>query len=195
MLLDSGLVKHELNKEARWCLGHGASESYLGGGLLYYTLAYMLKAGLCICLGSGGGFVPRMMRQAQRDLEILGLIVNSRTILIDADISGWGRPDWTSPGSFFRTQFPEIEWVKMRTEEYTNDDPIDYLHIDADHSRALADFLVFKSRVLVGGIVTIHDTMTRCNAPVAVEKIREMPDWDIIDFQLWAGIAVAVRRK
>ena len=40
----------------------------LAAGMIYYSLAYSLKARTCVNLGSGGGFVPRMLRQAQRDL-------------------------------------------------------------------------------------------------------------------------------
>ena len=51
-------------REAAWKESHAATASFLGSGILYYSFTYMLKAKVAVCLGSGGGFVPRLMRQA-----------------------------------------------------------------------------------------------------------------------------------
>ncbi|HRI57993.1 MAG TPA: hypothetical protein PK170_12970, partial [Anaerolineae bacterium] len=69
-LLSSTTITEALTREAAWAESHGADGGYLGMGLLYYTLTYLLKARVAVCLGSGGGFVPRLMRQAQRDLGL-----------------------------------------------------------------------------------------------------------------------------
>lgn len=52
---------------------------------------FLLRAKLAVCLGSGGGFVPRLTRQAQRDL---GIATHGRTILVVANRpeAGWGAP-------------------------------------------------------------------------------------------------------
>jgi hypothetical protein len=80
-LLNQGFIASTVTGGDRWCASHGAvpDGSDLGAGMLYYSLAYATKATTCVCLGSGGGFVPRLMRQAQRDLGIPG----GRTILVD----------------------------------------------------------------------------------------------------------------
>src|SRR5688572_17442209 len=92
-LLNTDYIKDVLNRDAPWAGSHGSDgERYLGGGLLYYALAYMSRARLCVCLGSAGGFVPRLMRQAQRDLGLEG----ARTILVDANIglTAASHPRW-----------------------------------------------------------------------------------------------------
>jgi hypothetical protein len=182
-LLNDDYVRSVIHREARWAVSHGSDEAgYLGGGLLYYTLAYMSRAKLCVCLGSGGGFVPRLMRQAQRDLGL----EDARTVLVDADIGltasaedervrarlpgrlatrrKWGRPQWVHPDSFFRTAFPDIEILIRLTKdvaaEYAGKWQIDYLHIDADFSYEgrLADFYDYAPLMAPHGFITCHDT-------------------------------------
>src|SRR5215210_371107 len=115
-LLNTHFAISELTGPDSWCASHGATPGAdeLGAGMLYYALAYSLRATVCVCLGSGGGFVPRMMRQAQRDLSL----ESSRTILVDGADSVprdkrelWGSPSWTAAGSWFRTRYPDIELV------------------------------------------------------------------------------------
>src|SRR5215210_6091512 len=119
-LLNTHFAISELTGPDSWCASHGATpgSQELGAGMLYYALAYSLRAAVCVCLGSGGGFVPRMMRQAQRDLGLEG----SRTILVDADGDVaderklWGRPTWSAEGSWHRMAYPDIEVVLALTE-------------------------------------------------------------------------------
>lgn len=199
-LLNRDFAKNFLTHEAWWCQGHGAlvDSPMLGFGLVYYALVHAFRFKLCVCLGSGGGFVPRMMRQAQIDSEI----PDSKTILVDMDDpqEKWGRPNWTSPNSFFRANWPDIYWWKQTTLSAASrfvPGMIDFLHIDADHSLAYADFDLYDDLVRVGGIITIHDTITGggCTAGVAVGHIRKRTDWDIIDFPDIGGAGVAIARR
>jgi hypothetical protein len=50
----------------RWT--HGATDLHLGDGLLVYSLILFNRAKTCVCIGSGGGFIPRLMTQARKDL-------------------------------------------------------------------------------------------------------------------------------
>jgi len=50
----------------RWT--HGATDLTLGDGLLIYSIIHYMRAKVCVCLGSGGGFIPRIMTQARVDL-------------------------------------------------------------------------------------------------------------------------------
>ncbi len=198
-LIDKGLIRDKLTHEAPWCEGHGADGEYLGAGLLYYTIVYMLKARTAVCLGSGGGFVPRLMRQAQYDL---GLRNASRTVLVDADFpeAGWGAPTWLDPGCFFRKAFNDIEILIQRTDQAARDYfaqqslVIDYLHIDADHSfdACLADFRTYRSFLRQGSVITLHDTeYCRFDVGRVVEHIRALDDCELIDFRnMGAGLAV-----
>ena len=90
-LVDKEFIKSYLTASDPWCKSHGSAEGSedLGAGILYYSLAYAYKSKTCVCLGSGGGFVPRLMRQAQRDLDLQG----SRTLLVDGTLqSGFITP-------------------------------------------------------------------------------------------------------
>ena len=141
-LIDPAFITDNLTREAYWSPLHAAYGQDLGAGMLYYGLVYATKAKLCVCLGSGDGFVPRVLRQAQRDLHL----PDSKTILVDGNIGPFGRPMWLKNGSFFRQRYPEIEIILDTTSNVAKaqakDWNIDYLHIDADraHVWGLAGF-------------------------------------------------------
>ncbi len=189
-LLNKELITEVLTRDAPWEWSHAAGGDYLGMGLLYYSLVYTLKAKVAVCLGSGGGFVPRLMRQAQRDA---GIAEESRTILVDANKSdaGWGEPQWLAEDSFFRTQFPDVEIVIDTTKNAadnffaTHEIKIDYLHIDADHSfyGCLEDFEAYRPFLHAGSVVTMHDT-GRDDAGVknVLEHVRTISNFEVIDF-------------
>ena len=190
-LLNIAHIAHIAEKilpEAAFEFSHGASQeaNYLGGGLLYYTLPYMMRAKICVCLGSGGAFVPRLMRQAQRDL---GLAAHTRTILVDGDKGTYGRPNWTDEASFLRQHYSDVEIMLMDTADAAISlaavgQRIDYLHIDADHSLegSLADFNRYLPLMNPGALVTFHDT--RPNAHPAVTC------WQAVDYIKALGFEV-----
>lgn len=189
-LLNKSFISDYLTHEAEWEWSHGASGDYLGMGLFYYTLVYGSKARVAVCLGSGGGFVPRLMRQAQRDLEISE---TSRTILVDGnkEEAGWGAPVWLADDSFFRTAFPDVEIIVDLTSNAAEtvfaaeQIMIDYLHIDADHSFAgcLNDFKTYRRFLHEGSIVTLHDTKCAvAGVGSVVDYIRTLPDCEVVDF-------------
>jgi hypothetical protein len=130
----------------RW--SHGATDTHLGDGLIIYSLIQYMRAKVCVCLGSGGGFVPRLMTQARYDLYRQGIFEGDAnlnwgdigvTYVVDAMNGIGGKVDWFKEESFFRRTFhPRI--LGTTTEEafhnffVLNDIKIDYLHIDAGHS-------------------------------------------------------------
>jgi hypothetical protein len=189
-LLNKKTISEYLTHEAAWQWSHGADQDYLGMGLLYYTIVYASKAEVAVCLGSGGGFVPRLMRQAQRDLGIANI---SRTILIDGNIpeAGWGAPTWLAEDSFFKKHFPDVEVIVDLTRNAAEtvferqQIQIDYLHVDADHSfdGCLADFETYRRFLHEGSIVTLHDTnCARAAVKHVVEHLRTLSDCDVVDF-------------
>jgi hypothetical protein len=207
-LIDKHYVAQVLNHEAKWNESHGARSDYLGAGMLYYALVYAHRSQLAVCLGSGGGFVPRLIRQAQRDLEL----PDSRTVLVDANLpeAGWGSPAWLREGSYFRTAFSDIEIRMEKSIDSAkgyflpNRITIDYLHIDADHSLegCIQDFFVYSPLVSSTGVITFHDTSLvhskvkpRIGVPRVIEHIQTLPDWEVINFaHLGCGTAI-VKRK
>lgn len=155
----------------RW--SHGATDLHLGDGLLIYSLIMFNRAKVCVCIGSGGGFIPRLMTQARRDLWEQGIFEGDNssewgdigtTIIVDAANSVGGFTDWTNENSFLRQHFSPQ--VILETSERTFYDyfirqeiKIDYLHIDGDHSYegVKKDFELYSTIMSENGIITIHD--------------------------------------
>jgi hypothetical protein len=210
VLLDSRFIRAEVTGEDEWARSHGAEPetAELGAGILYYALAYATRASVCLCLGSGGGYVPRLMRQAQRDLGLEG----ARTILVDGaehvpdgPASIWGTPAWRPDDSWFRRRFPDVEIVLALTEPAFRERfapeglTVDYLHIDADHAYdgVRRDWELYSTLVAPEGVITLHDTQNRrppCGVPQLLEEIRREGRFDAIDFPVRYGTAVLKRR-
>ncbi len=210
-LIDREFIRTMITAADPWCASHGAAEGsdQLGAGILYYGLAYSLKARTCVCLGSGGGFVPRLMRQAQRDLEL----ADSRTILVDgtkqvdqAKKDIWGVPCWIPEDSFFRTRYRDVEIRFELTEtafrEYFQPGgiQIDYLHIDADHhyEGAKLDWDLYHTLVPDSGIITLHDTVNYrepCGVYRVLDDIRATGRYDVINLPIAYGTAIVRKRQ
>ena len=155
----------------RW--SHGAADMHLGDGMIVYSLIYFHKFKNLVCLGSGGGYIPRIMTQARYDLSQEGFYnevsmewgENGRTYIVDACNGFNGEVDWAEKDSLFRRHF-QPKFIKDTTENaYYNffvkqDIKIDYLHIDADHTfeGCKKDFELYSQQMNKGGIITIHDT-------------------------------------
>ena len=100
----------------RWT--HGATDLHLGDGLLIYSFIQFIRAKVCVCIGSGGGFIPRLMTQARKDLWEQGMFEGNNstewgdigtTIIIDAANGVGGFTDWTEENSFLRQHFePQV---------------------------------------------------------------------------------------
>ncbi len=209
-LIDENFLVSNITVDDPWCTSHGAESggAFLGAGIIYYALAYSLAPQTCVCLGSGGGFVPRLMRQAQRDLKL----EPSRTILVDGAqrVSKprkeiWGSPYWTDEDSTFRSNYPDVEIIMDLTaaafDEYfvPQGVVIDYLHIDADHhyDGVKLDWELYKSLVSDGGVITFHDTVNYrepCGVPRLVDEIRAGGDYDVVNFPIAYGTAVVRKR-
>ena len=160
-------------KEVPYRWSHGATDKHLGDGLIIYTLVQFFKLKTLVCLGSGGGFIPRIMTQARYDLSQEGFYEevsmewgdNGSTYVVDACNGFNGEVDWVDKDSFFRETF-HPKFIKETTEDaYYNyfvkqDIKIDLLHIDADHTfeGVKKDFELYSNIMNKGGIITIHDT-------------------------------------
>jgi len=156
----------------RWT--HGATDLHLGDGMIIYSLILFNRAKTCVCIGSGGGFIPRLMTQARRDLWEQGIFEGNNqaewgdigtTIIIDAANGVGGFTDWTEENSFLRQHFdPQVilETSERAFYDYfvRQDMKIDYLHIDGDHSYegVKKDFDLYSTIMSENGIITIHDT-------------------------------------
>lgn len=178
---------------------HGATGFHLGDGLIVYALIQFLRAKNCVCLGSGGGFIPRIMTQARVDLFTQGIFTGNNnynfgdigaTYLVDAANGVGGVIDYESKDSFLRTYFTP-RFIKDTTENafynffIKEDIQIDYLHIDAGHSYedVKKDFELYSSILSPSGIISIHDTdKSYQDNYIVTEDSKE-------DFQPWDGPA------
>ena len=201
-ILNNLYLRKFILKDAPWMDSHGATHDYAGLGLLYYALVYILRPKICVCLGSGGAFVPRIIRQAQRDL---GIAKASKTILVDGNLpeKGWGKPKYLNKNSFFRKNFPDVKIIIRSTKDaaklFKNKKiKIDYLHIDADHSYkgSFSDYKIYKKLMNDRFIITFHDTRSCLGVRKTINEMRSQKDVDVIDFnEFWCGFAIVKPRK
>ena len=172
--LEYNEVNEEVLKDVPYRWSHGATDDHLGDGLIIYSLIQYMRAKVCVCLGSGGGFVPRIMTQARYDLYKQGIFEGNSdynwgdigvTYVVDAMNGIGGNVDWFKEESFFRRTF----WPRIINDTTANafhnhfvlnDIKIDYLHIDAGHSyeNVKEDFELYSQLMSENGIISIHDT-------------------------------------
>ena len=157
---DSGSVSY------RWT--HGANDTYMGSGIMYFSIPYFLKARVCVCLGSGGGYVPRLMVDCVHELnetQMYGEDKYGEVYVVDATNGFNGEVDWSDEDSFLREKF-NPRFINSTTEDafynffVKRDVKIDYLHIDADHTYegCKLDFDLYSTIMNENGIISIHDT-------------------------------------
>ena len=167
-------ITNNKNKSVPYRWTHGATDYHLGDGLLIYAIIQYMRAKTCVCLGSGGGFIPRIMSQARKDLYEQEIFEGNSewnwgdigsTIIVDADNGVGGETDWTNEDSFLRKNFYPRIILETTENAYYNffvkeDIKIDYLHIDADHSYegVKLDFELYSKILSPNGIISIHDT-------------------------------------
>lgn len=181
----------------KWEESHGVNGKYSGVGGLYFTIPYMLKAKKCVILGSGGGYVPKMVLSSQQTLLDEKLIHCLDTTLVDADTGKWGRPDYKKADQIHK----ELKLVKELTSKaVVNFNQIDYLHIDADHSYAgvLADLNAYLPKMSKTFAITIHDTY---NYPAVrgqslgcwkacLDFLTSHPELSVVNFKIGCGTAL-----
>jgi hypothetical protein len=172
----------------RWT--HGATDLHLGDGLLVYSFIQFIRAKVCVCIGSGGGFIPRLMTQARWDLHGQKIFEGNNqqewgdigtTIIVDAANGVGGFTDWTEENSFLRQHFqPQVILETSEKAFYDffvrQDIKIDYLHIDGEHSYegVKKDFELYSSIMSENSIITIHDTdQTYHDTFVVTENSKE----------------------
>ena len=156
----------------RWT--HGATDLHMGDGLVVYSIIQHMRAKNCVCIGSGGGYIPRIMTTARKDLYEQGIFEGNgdynwgdigATYLVDACNGVGGVNDLEDENSFFRYMFTP-RFIKDTSENaYYNffvpqDIKIDLLFIDGDHSYegVKLDFELYSKLLTPKGVVILHDS-------------------------------------
>lgn len=178
MILDSEYIKNFITNNGdkpvpyRWT--HGATEKHLGDGIVVYSLIQFMKFKNCLCIGSGGGFIPRIITQARIDLYKQGIFKGNSdynwgdigvTYVVDACNGIGGPTDLDDENSFYRKTF----WPRFIKDTSENafynffirqDIKIDFLFIDGDHTYegVKKDFELYSTILNDNGIIVIHDT-------------------------------------
>lgn len=188
--------------QVKYADSHGAVGGHQSVGALYFSLPYMLKARRCVIVGSGAGFVPMIVLAAQRRLVQEGLIARVDVTLVDANTGIWGLPEYASASEID----PELRLVKrLSTEAAAQFTDIDYLHLDADHTRAgtMADLEAYFPRLTPGRwAITVHDTFNASaiasGLPVgayeAAEAFARAKRLSIVNFEIGCGTALIMPR-
>ena len=214
-LLNLDFIRSTLLKEAPWAESHGADHNtYLGGALLYYAYAYAFQAKTIVVLGSGGGFIPRVLKQCQRDLEASGRPGPYNLYLIDAHLpqAGWGSTFYADNlDTIMRKDYNDIHYIFNLTDDAypilkSKGITIDYLHVDADHGfeQSFKDFDNYANLLSDRAVISFHDTCRDLNRKChvtgvaqTIDKVRsEMVDrgLQLMDAHyLYRGLAFAIK--
>lgn len=153
---------------------HGATVEHMGDGLMVYSIIQHMRTKNCVCIGSGGGYIPRIMTQARIDLHKQNIFEGNgdynwgnigSTYIIDACNGVGGPNDLDNEDSFYRKNF-HPRFIKSTSEEayydffVRQDIKIDVLWIDGDHSYegVKTDFELYSNIMNDKGIIIIHDT-------------------------------------
>lgn len=153
---------------------HGATKEHLGDGLIVYSLIQHMRAKTCVCIGSGSGFIPRIITQARLDLYKQKIFNGNSdynwgdigvTYLVDACNGVGGPNDLEDETSFYRSNFYP-RFIKSTSVDAYYDFfvrqgiQIDFLFIDGDHSYegVKTDFELYSQILSEHGMIVIHDT-------------------------------------
>lgn len=165
---------------------HGATKEHMGDGLIIYSLIQHMRAKVCVCIGSGGGYIPRIMTQARIDLYQQNIFEGNgdynwgdigSTYLVDA-CNGVGGPNFLDDkDSFFRSHFYP-RFIKSTSEEayydffVRQDIKIDVLFIDGDHSYEgiKKDFELYSNILSDNGVIVIHDTDSKYEESLIISE-------------------------
>lgn len=193
--LEFNEVGEEVLKDVPYRWSHGATDEHLGDGLIIYSIIQYMRAKVCVCLGSGGGFIPRIMTQARIDLHSQNILEGNRdynwgdigtTYVVDAMNGIGGNVNWFKEESFFRrTFYPRIindtTLNAFHNFFVLNDIKIDYLHIDAGHSyeNVKEDFELYSQLMSENGIISIHDTDPNyADKYIVTNEVKDRGDHD-----------------
>jgi hypothetical protein len=178
MILNNDFIKKNITNNGdepvpyRWT--HGATDLHMGDGILVYSIIQHMRAKNCVCIGSGGGFIPRIITQARIDLHESKIFHGNKdynwgdigvTYVVDACNGVGGPNDLDNEESFYRRNFHPRFIKSTSLDAYYDffvrqDIKIDLLYIDGDHSYdgVKSDFDLYSTILSPNGVIMIHDT-------------------------------------
>ncbi len=160
------ITKNDGKEDVPYRWSHGATDKHLGDGILIYSLIQFHKYKTLVCLGSGGGFIPRIMSKVNDDLECEGFHKSGdrpETYLVDAFNGIAGIPDWDLD-SFFPTAF-RVNVLKTKTEKA-------YYAGPRGKALQLLDISKKKSKHILNSGLPLNVTVMRIAEEGATQKIN-----------------------
>lgn len=178
MIVDQNYIENNITtdngKKLPYLWTHGATKEHMGDGLLVYSLIQHMRYKNCVCIGSGAGYIPRIMTQARIDLHKQNIFEGDptynwgdigSTYVVDPCNGIGGETNISDVDGFYRTHFYP-RFIKETSEEaYYNffikeDIKVDILFIDGDHSYegVKKDFELYSKILNPNGLIIIHDT-------------------------------------
>ena len=153
---------------------HGATTKHMGDGIIVYSLIQHMRYKSCVCIGSGGGYIPRIMTQARADLHSQEIYDGDgtyswgdigTTYVVDPCNGIGGDSNICDMEGFYQTTFFP-RFIKETSERayydffVREDIKIDLLFIDGDHSYegVKKDFELYSKLLNPNGLILIHDT-------------------------------------
>jgi len=141
-----------------------------------------------VVVGSGGGFAPVCVRQAQVDA---GMAKLSRTLVVDANRGPFGRPDYLNDASehLLRREFGDVEVVvedavvAADTLFQKKNAVVDLVILDADHSHAgsLAAARAWLPKLSRAGVLVLNTGgawgLGSAKTPAVLRR-----DFDVVSF-------------
>jgi hypothetical protein len=203
--LTSRYLSKKIIKEYWGYIGHGVeeSDSYLGLGLIHYSLIRILKTKKVLCVGSYRGFIPVICALACRDnkkgvVDFIDAGLDLSTIHPTFGDGYWKKTD---PVKHFKKV---VKTKYLNTHVMTNKDFVrkfpkrnfGYIYIDGDHTYkgVKTDYQLFWPRLEKGGFMVFHDVLGKGDKiQFGVKKLwEELSDVNkiIIPFPAISGLGI-----
>ena len=178
MITDQDFIKNNITSNhgepIPYLWSHGATTEHMGDGIMVYSTIQHMRAKNCVCIGSGGGYIPRIITQARLDLHKQNIFNGNNdfnwgdigtTYVVDACNGVGGNNDLENEHSFlhkvFIPRFIKSTSVDAFYDFFIRQDiKIDFLFIDGDHSYegVKKDFELYSTILSEKGIIMLHDT-------------------------------------
>lgn len=145
-------------------------KTFLGFGLIHYSLIRNIKPQRVLCIGSRNGFIPAILAMGCKDNK------KGHVDFVDAGFDKNDRQHWSGIG-FWRRVNPKKhfnylnlnKWLStyvMTSAEFAQKFPqkkYDYIYVDGDHSYkgVKLDYKLFWSKLRKNGLMVFHDVIVK----------------------------------
>jgi hypothetical protein len=154
-------------------------KSPMGDLLITYAFAQCTDANLFVCIGSGEGTVPKILREAQLKMNK----TNSKTILVDAVTEAFKYNGVLNEEKIKDLDFEFIKEFSNKAYSKFEDNSIDILYLDHHHSLedTIKDIELYLPKMSINSYIFVHDVFNS-NINCTVNKLYLYLDKDRFEF-------------